>query len=504
MDTRATTAQGELEGTIDGETVRFAGIPFAAPPTGSRRFRPPEPPESWSGVRDASMFGATAPQNDMMAQMFGAEPQPTDEDCLFLNVWTPAVDDARRPVMVWIHGGAFFLGAGSEPTYHAAKLAARGDVVVVTINYRLGALGFLHLAGLDSSYDQAGNLGLLDQAAALRWVRDNIGGFGGDPGNVTIFGESAGGMSVGSLLGLPAARGLFHKAIPQSGAAHNVSPASHAAEVAERFLTAAGADEVSALAKLTPDELLAVQQQFVLEFFTDVDGQAGAGAGASARLPFQPVVDGAALTAPVIDSLAAGVAADVPVLTGTCLDEWNLFQFLDTSDPDDEVLAARFSKLFDDGPAAIEVYRSAHPELNAKQLFGAAVTDVVFRQPSIRLAETQVRAGAPTYSYLFTWSSPAMNGLFGACHALDVPFVFGNLGAPGLSMLVGDSAPTSLVDAMQESWLAFARTGDPSNDVVGEWPAYDLDRRATQRFDETVEVVDDPERERRLLWESVI
>jgi para-nitrobenzyl esterase len=502
MSDKATTVPGDVRGVDDGGVVRFAGIPFAAPVVGDRRFRPPEPPESWQGVRDASTAGPTAPQHDMMAQAFGSEPQPTEEDCLFLNVFTPQVDDARRPVMVWIHGGAFFLGSGSEPSYDGAKLAARGDVVVVTINYRLGALGFLHLAGIDSSFDQSGNQGLLDQVAALRWVRDNIAGFGGDPENVTIFGESAGGMSVGSLLALPAARGLFHKAIPQSGAADNISPVGHAVEVAERFLAAAGADDVAGLARLSADEIVNVQQQFVIEFFTDVDGHAGAGAGA--HLPFQPVVDGVAFTEPASDGLAVGVASHIPVLTGTCLDEWNLFQFLDATELDEEALVTRFDKLLGDGSAAVEVYRSAHPDKDPKQLFGAAVTDVVFRQPAIRLAEAQVRNGAPTFMYLFTWPSPAVNGLFGACHALEVPFVFGNLDAPGLSMLVGDSPPPTLVDTIQESWLAFARTGDPSNDLVGDWPAYDLDRRATVALDESVDVVDDPESTRRGLWEGVL
>ncbi len=500
--TRTRIDQGEIEGRAHGGVLRFAGIPYAAPVDGARRFLAPAPPDPWRGVRVADSYGPIAPQFDFMAMMLGAQPEPQSEDCLFLNVFTPAVDDARRPVMVWIHGGAFVLGSGSAAGYDGSYLAARGDVVVVTLNYRLGALGFLHLADVDPAYPDSGNLGILDQIAALTWVRDNIAAFGGDPDNVTIFGESAGGMSVGTLLGTPAARGLFHKAIPQSGAAHNASPAGHAAEVAQQFLAHAGVTSVAQLQALSAQQIVDLQQAFTMAFFTDVEGQMGA--STSLRLPFQPVVDGRTLPEAPIDAVVGGSAADVPVLVGTCLDEWNLFSFLDTHEVDDAHLERRFSKLFGDGAAAVAVYRDEFPDLPPKSLFGAAVTDAVFRQPAIRLAEALVANGSPTFSYLFTWPSPGMGGAMGCCHALDVPFVFGDLHAAGLAMLLGPNPPASLVDAFQESWLAFARTGDPSNDVTGPWPSYDTDRRATMRLDLDAEVVDDPERPRRELWASLL
>jgi para-nitrobenzyl esterase len=494
--------QGELRGSEHDGIVRFAGIPYAASISGAARFRPPAPPEPWSGVRDATAYGPIAPQHDFMAVFLGGEPEPQDEDCLYLNVFTPGVDDARRPVMVWIHGGAFILGSGSSPGYDGSALARRGDVVVVTINYRLGALGFLHLGYLDDDYHGSGNAAILDQVAALEWVRDNITAFGGDPGNVTIFGESAGGMSVGTLLGTPAARGLFHKAIPQSGAAHNATPAVHAAEVAQQYLDAAGAATVEDLLELPTEQVLTAQAQFSMGTFTDLESQLSS--ASDFRIPFQPVVDGVVLEHRAIDAIAAGAAAGIPVLIGTCRDEWNLFKFMDPTPIDDDVLLRRFEKVFPDGAAAVDVYRSALPGQVPADLFGAAVTDLVFRQPAIRLAEALTANGSPVYSYLFTWASPAMGGMLGSCHALDVPFVFGNLDTAGLGMLLGDAPPHDLAETVMDSWLAFARTGNPSNDRVGEWPTYDEENRPTMELGDQVQVLGDPEPERRQLWHALL
>lgn len=491
----ARIAQGELEGSESGGIHRFAGIPYAAPPVGERRWRAPEPPESWTGRRDATKTGPIAPQQDFMSTLLGFEPEPQDEDCLFLNVFTPGVDDARRPVMVWIHGGAYVMGSGSEPGYDGAALARRGDVVVVSINYRLGAFGYLHLADLDPSYDNSGNLGVLDHIAALEWVRDNIGGFGGDPENVTIFGESAGGMSVGTLLGTPAARGLFHKAIPESGASDNVSPIGHASEVTQQLLTTLGVADIDALLRQPVDAIVNGQQDFVMRLFTD--GESLLAHGAEMRLPFQPVVDGVVLPEPAIEAVRKGSVADVQLLVGTCRDEWKLFQFMDPQQVDDAALEVRMTKLFGEGDA-LDVYREALPGASAPDLFGAAITDLVFRQPAIRLCEAALAGGSSVHSYLFTWASPMM----GACHGLEVPFVFGNLSG-GLGFLIGDNPPSDLVDLTQESWLAFARTGDPSNDTIGEWPAYDLATRPTMQLDVPHSILHDPESERRELWSTV-
>src|SRR5829696_4672606 len=492
--TTTRTAQGMVEGTERDGILRFAGIPFAAPTSGADRFRPPEPHDAWEGVRPATAFGPTAPQVDVFAAMLGQAPEPQDEACLYLNVFTPATDDARRPVMVWIHGGAFVLGSGSYPGYDGSSLARRGDVVVVTINYRLGALGFLHLGEISDDYAESGNLGILDQIAALRWVQENVAAFGGDPDNVTIFGESAGGMSVGTLLGTPSARGLFHKAIPQSGAAHNASPLGHAAEIAQQFLTSPGLAGIEELLAMPVDALITAQQEFTNRFFTGIDAQMSA--GANVRLPFQPVVDGRLLDGRPIDNIASGNAAGIPVLLGTCRDEWNLFRFMDQTEVDEHVLEERLAKIFDDPAAAIAVYRSAFPNGSPSDLFGASVTDLVFRQPAIRLAETLVAQSSPTYNYLFTWATPAFGGMLGACHALDVSFTFGNLGSEGMGFLLGLEPPRALADAMQDAWLAFARTGDPSNELMGEWPRYDLDERRTMELGDHIRVRHDPESER--------
>lgn len=489
--------QGDLEGAEHGEVLRFAGIPYAAPPVGSRRWRAPEPHDPWTGRRSAGAYGPIAPQVDFMATLLGFEPEPQDEACLYLNVFTPAIDDARRPVMVWIHGGAYVMGSGSTVGYDGSALAIRGDVVVVTINYRLGALGYLYLGAVDSGYAESGNLGVLDQVAALKWVHDNIAAFGGDPDNVTIFGESAGGMSVGTLLGAPPAKGLFHKAIPESGAAHNVSPIGHATGITEQLLDALKVSELSQLATLTAEQIVAGQQQFVMSFFTD--GEAMFAEGAQMRLPFQPVVDGSVLGRSAIETISDGGAGGVPVLAGTCRDEWRLFELFDPTEIDDDLLDRRMAKVFDEGHRAGDVYRDSLPGQLAKDRFGAAVTDLVFRQPAIRLCEALVSSGSPVYSYLFTWEGPNV----GACHGLEVPFVFGP-GASGLSFLIGEDPPVALVDIVQESWLAFARTGDPSNRFVEDWPAYDLERRATMRIDVPPEVIDDPEASRRALWDTII
>ena len=567
MHTIATTRRGRLEGRDEGGLVVFRGMPFAAAPEGARRFLPPEPPAPWAGVRLAHAFGLAAPQNAAeMGPLFRLGLGATGEDCLSLNVWTPALDNARRPVMVWIHGGAFVLGAGSQLLYDGAALARRGNVVVVTINYRLGALGFLHLATrLGAEVPATGNEGLLDQIAALEWVRDEIAAFGGDPGNVTIFGESAGSMSVATLLGAPRAAGLFHRAILQSGAANYVWPRDVAAAVADAVLDALGVESAAVVRALPVDRVLAAQRRVFLagvlgtdHVFHDLSpsgrrlagaaflglalarrplGAAGAaltrglagylrrrregrapGAAAEALdalrgrgLPFQPVVDGHVLPRPPLDAIGDGLAARVPVLVGTNRDESKLFLFLDPEGGalDQPGLEARAAEVL--GARAghvIAVYREARrargESIAPAELWSAIESDRTMRHPAMRLAERQ-RAHQPrTYAYLFTWPSPFMGGALGACHALELPFVFGTLGHPMLRPLAGKGpVAEALAARVQDAWIAFARTGDPSHGGLGAWPAYDAATRATMILDRECRVEAAPREPERAVWDAV-
>ena len=566
MRTVVTTSRGRLEGRDEGGLVVFRGIPYAAAPEGMRRFAAPEPVAPWPGVRLAQAFGPSAPQNAAeMGPLFRLGLGATGEDCLSLNIWTPAPDGARRPVMVWIHGGAFVLGAGSQFLYDGAALARRGDVVVVTINYRLGALGFLHLAGrLGAELPATGNEGLLDQIAALEWVRDEIAAFGGDPGNVTIFGESAGSMSVATLLGTPRAEGLFHRAILQSGAANYVWPREVAADVADVVLDALGVGGAAALRALPVERLLAVQREVFLASVLGADhvlqslspsgrrlagatflglalarrplGAAGAALtrslagylrrrqdgrapGAAALrlaalrgrgLPFQPVVDGRVLPRPPLDAIRDGLARGIPVLVGTNRDESKLFLFLDPEGGalDEAGLEARAAELL--GPRAqrvIATYREARRARGESaapaEIWSAIESDRTMRHPAMQLAELQ-RAHQPgTYAYLFTWSSPFMGGALGACHALELPFVFGTLGHPMLRPFAGKGpAAEALAARIQDAWIAFAHRGDPSHEGIGRWPAYDAGTRPTMILDGECRVEAAPREPERAVWDT--
>jgi para-nitrobenzyl esterase len=501
----ASTKQGKLEGVERDGVQAFLGVPFAAPPVGALRWRAPEPPAAWSGARAAKSFGSVAPQNPIPMDLLAAFKinEPQSEDCLYLNVWTPRADGARRPVMVWIHGGAFAIGSGSQSLYDGARLAARGDVVVVTVNYRLGPLGFLNLSELTRGrIPSTGNEGILDQVAALTWVRENIAGFGGDPDNVTIFGESAGGMSVGTLLGLPAARGLFHKAIPQSGACCTANTLERAHFVGRRFTQLLGVQDADELLGVTPAQLLATAQS--------LGGTPGSLDPEIGGMPLQPVVDGSVQPRLALESVARGSAASVSLLVGSTLDEWKLFM---PSDPTNYTLSdAQLERRGEHrlGAAArgvIDAYRKARTErgalATAPELWAALETDRVFRIPALRLLETQARHNPRVFNYLFTWPSPMLGGMLGACHALELGFVFGSHADPGMVDFSGKGpAADSLAEHMMDAWLAFAKSGSPTTQRLSAWSAYSPAERSTALFGERCELARAPYDDERRAWDG--
>jgi para-nitrobenzyl esterase len=488
--TIAATRSGKVEGTEQDGVLAFRGIPFAAPPVGLRRFLPPVREDAWDGVRDATRFGSESAQADTpIARMLGSNAAHSSEDSLYLNVWTPACDDAARPVMVWIHGGAYVFGSGAVSWYDGARFVQHGDVVVVTINYRLGQFGFLHLA--DQFGDElagSGNAGILDQIAALEWVRDCIGAFGGNPDDVTVFGESAGGNSVATMLAMPAARGLFRKAIAQSAAGAWVSTRERAAKVARRTIEALGVTDLESLRAVPKERLLGTNP--------DLSDEAEHGI---AGLPWQPAIDDTTLLELPRDAVASGSAAGVRLLTGTNEHEMTLFQILDPSltDLDDAQMVERLRPWTEDPARVLRAYRAASPDATPRQMWLALTTDGVFRVPAIRLVEAQLPHSA-AWMYRFAWETPAFGGALRSTHALEIPFAFDNLDKNTEGVTGNGPERQVIADTMHRAWIAFARTGDPG------WPAYDNERRATMRFDVESAVVEDPEGPQRAAWDSTL
>lgn len=499
MTTIVETKEGTLQGVAHGNIVAFRGIPYAQPPIGDLRFRPPRPAEPWTGVRDCDTFGFVAPQPQGQAMAGQGTPEEQSEDCLHLNVWTPACDDGSRPVMVWIHGGAFVTGSGSGAFYRGGQLAERGDVVVVTLNYRLGALGFLAHPDLhDEESGAAGNWGLLDQVAALQWVQANITSFGGDPTNVTIFGESAGSMSVSCLVGSPLTQGLFRRAIAQSGGP-NAVPKDAAARAATRLCELAGVDGVAALRDVDVATLLAAQLQLSAE-------AAETGAG----MALAPSIDGGLLPEHPLTAIREGVAAGKELLVGTNLHEMKLWTIGNRrlTGGDEDFIVRRLEKTVGDHAAdALAAYKAARADrgddVTPIELWTAVESDRVFRVPSLRMCEAAAANGDAVYDYLFTWESPALGGFLGSCHALEIPFVFGTLTTPGVEKFAGEGPEAlALSEKMQDAWIAFARTGDPSTEALGSWPRYDASRRATMLLGAETVVADAPYEPERAYWDS--
>jgi para-nitrobenzyl esterase len=501
-NTIASTSFGTLQGTVDNGVVAFRGIPYAQSPLGPLRFVPPVQPKRWSGTRSAERFGP-APMQAAAAALGERLVGETDEDCLSLNVWTPAIDDRCRPVLVWFHGGAFLFGAGSS--YNGAALARRGDVVVVTVNYRLGLFGWLrgiHVCG--ESLPSTGNNGLYDQMAALEWVRDEIAAFGGDPVNVTVFGQSAGAISIVAMLTMPRARGLFHKAIVQSGRPWFQTPTA-----ANDVMRAVLAD--LSLAPADAGRLRELPAAQLLEVQTRVAPRAGG-------VAFRPVADGSELPTAPYAEIAAGSAKGIPLLVGTNLEDRKFQRRLDPTVDGltEDALLARLrdggrnpegaeNARFEPGDA-VETYRTERAargeSTTAEELWFAILSDRVSRVPSMRLAELHARHTPTTYAYLFTWRSSAWEGRLGAGHCVELPFVFGV--SNDIPDARGFVTPSDEVDQlsqqMQDAWVAFARTGSPRTAALPDWAPYTAARRSTMLLDMSCRAVDAPYETERRFW----
>ena len=495
------TSFGDLRGELlDGVNI-FRGIPFATPPVGELRWRAPKPPIAWSGVRDATRFGSPAPQLESPIQVASAYNgmwrafEDVSEDCLTLNIWSPNLSDAQLPVMVWIHGGAFNTGAGSQPMYEGSHLAKNNGVLVVTINYRLGPFGYFNHDQFDY------NVGTLDQVAALKWIQTEITRFGGDPNNVTIFGESAGGKSVEILLSTPSAKGLFHKAIIQSTYDPPMEMWRGVEKTTELVTHLDRGVSPTELLDSTTDELLKAQQNLYFLGLTQGDQ----------RGVVNPVIDGTVLPDYPRSEISRGICSDIPVMIGTTLDEtrlFSLFTLIDSPETTFDNLLEHLETGISDTTKdvlqqAVNHYRSLEnatgEPVTPEDVKQAIRTDMTFRQPSIRLAEAHANTNKNTYMYIFEWKSHLLPQI-GACHGLEIPFIFGNFDCP-----IGELAgmlrePDNLSFVMQTAWANFAHTGTPSATGINEWPAYEIENRFTMMFDETSDVVSDPYGETRQFW----
>jgi para-nitrobenzyl esterase len=497
-DPSARTSAGEVRGRREHDLDVFRGIPFAEPPVGDLRFAAPRPARPWGGRRDALEFGPPPPQDvggfrDRLPPGWDPAAGERDRpgDWLTVNVWTPSASAAAaRPVMVWIYGGAYKVGSADTPGYDAQRIARDGDVVVVTFNYRVGIEGFAVIGGAPA------NRGLLDQVAALEWVRDNIAAFGGDPGQVTVFGESAGAGCLAALLAMPRADGLFLRAIAASMPGTFLS-LELAASVGTAIAAELGlASTVDALAAVPPHELVLAGESLASrrDEFEKQWGQL-----ASHDTLFAPVVDGDVLPMTPWEALRRGSAREVDVVVGHTRDECRLFLVMQgRAGRITESDAARALAVFGPGQDG-EKYRAAFPEATAEELYVQVQTDWIFRMPALQLAEAQTAGGGRAYLYELAWEVPGAGGALGACHGLDLPLLFGTFEASLGPLLYGPEPAEDAYAAaaqLRRRWTTFAATGDPG------WPEYDPQHRLTQIFDSVTTVAVYPEERSRLLWRN--
>lgn len=497
------TTFGPVRGARSRGVLSFKGIPYGSSPAGENRFRATMPVAHWTKVLEATAFGPACPQmvgqdSSYFAGLCGAEAidleTQANESCLALNVWTLDADNKRRPVMVWLHGGAFTGGSASKPMTDGSQLASRG-AVVVSLNHRLGVLGFLELEKvLGSDFVDSGSVGMLDIVSALRWVQDNIDRFGGDPENVTIFGVSGGGYKVSTLLAMPVAVGLFHRAIIQSGPGSRLEAPDRAEERAAALLAELG------ITSKDTDRLFDLPAQLLLDAQTTLVQRAGG--PVDGGLGFSPHVDSRIVEDHPGNAVARGVASNVPLMIGSNRHEFTRF-FRDFSPLDDEAVLSSLHPTA--GEAAAEIlhtYRDAEPNATNRDLLALILSDQMTRVPSIRFAEQKATGGiAPVYMYLLSWESPAFDGLFKAAHTLETPLVFGNVSDHPLTADQPGSGAIS--DIMSSAWINFAIVGDPNHPGLPRWDPFTPQGRSTMVFDTVSHLVSDPHSEERSAWDGV-